>query len=300
LPILHEPHARHPGSLGRRELIQWLGAAAAARSLPACTEAGTRLPAPKTTPPVLLTTQQQSALAAFADYFVPPDDLPGGAQLGVVAYVDALLTALDGEAPLIFAGGPYSGRWPFATSDGQVGDVYPADGFKTFVPLDRYREAAWKLRLFGSAATPGGGINDAVIGVTLGLRNQIPQALDAAIASITVPLDTGTSAAQVEEAWLSLPSVDREALSELIFEGCFSSPEYGGNADYAGFHMCHFGGDVQPLGHTLYDEATGSYNEFIGTPVTSLDPGPDPDPLDAATQALIKTLVMFAGGEVYY
>jgi hypothetical protein len=299
LPVVRELPTT-PGSLGRRELFRWLGAVAAARALPACSSSsGTHvtMPPPKAS---FLTTQQQQALAALADYVFPPDDQPGGSALGVVSYVETLLTALDGDTAMIFAGGPYSGREPFSSPDGAIGSYYPPDSFTKFVALDRYRQAAWKLRLYGSAAIPGGGINDAVIGVTAGLRNQVPQALDAAIAAISVPLNTSTPAAQVAAAWNDLPNSDKNLVTELVIEGCFSSPEYGGNAKLQGFAICNFEGDVQPRGYSLYDAATGSYNQIPDHPVSTQNPGADPAPLDAQTEKLIETLVTFAGGKVYF
>ena len=300
LPVLRELPTT-PGSLGRRELIRWAGAMAAAQALPACSSSsGTHMmtqPPPAT--PFLTATEQQ-ALAAFADYVIPPDHQPGGFALGVVTYVEQLLPALDGKTPMIFAGGPYSGRQPYATSDGAVGKTFPPDSFKTFLPLDRYRQAAWKLRLFGSSAIPGGGINDAVIGKTIGLRDQVTQALDGAIAFSKVPLSPKTPAAEVNRAWNNLPAAAQALFTELVIEGCFSSPEYGGNAKLGGFEICHFEGDSQPLGYSLYDEATHSYNERPDAPVSKPNPGTDSDPMDAATRALITKLVTFAGGKGYF
>jgi len=296
LPILRDV------SLGRRELIRWAGALAAAQALPGCSSSsGVSPPPPPPSPPAsFLTAAQKDTLAAFADYIMPPDHQPGGSALGVVTYVENLLTALDGKTPLIFAGGPYSGRQPYATADGAVGKTFPPDSFKTFLPLDRYREAAWKLRLFGSSGVPGGGINDKALGKTVGYRKQVPDALDAANASSKAPLTTKTPAAEVTKAWNALPADAQVLLTELVIEGCFSSPEYGGNAKLGGFDICHFEGDSQPLGYSMYDEATRSYNERPDAPVSKPNPGPDPDPMDDATRMLITTLVMYAGGRVYF
>jgi hypothetical protein len=179
--------------------------------------------------PVVLTTTQQNALAGLADYIVPPDSDPGGWALGVVSYVEQVLTALDGTPQKVFAGGPYSGRQPYARPDGTPSTNYPPDSFTTFVPLDRYRLAAWQLRLKGSDNVPGGGINDAVLGKTIGWQTQVTTALDAAIAAISVPLDATTPAADVKEASEATGLDGKELITELVIEGCFSSPEYGGN-----------------------------------------------------------------------
>ncbi|MCX6366882.1 MAG: gluconate 2-dehydrogenase subunit 3 family protein [Armatimonadetes bacterium] len=39
----------------------------------------------------MLTETQRATLAAFADLIVPPDDAPGGAEAGAVAFVEDLL-----------------------------------------------------------------------------------------------------------------------------------------------------------------------------------------------------------------
>ena len=66
-----------------------------------------------TTEPELrfLTAHEHAALDAAADRLIPPlDSHPGGAALGVADYVDGLLGAFTVDPPLIFAGGPFSGR----------------------------------------------------------------------------------------------------------------------------------------------------------------------------------------------
>ncbi len=297
-----EPAPRAP--LGRRELIRWLGAVAAAQALPACDSSGTVVPMPKPPPgppqASFFTETQKNALAALADYLVPPDKDPGGAELGVVTYVESLLTALDGKTEMVFAGGPYSGRKPFATADGAPSTSFPPDSFKTFVPLDRYRQAAWKTRLFGSSATPGGPLNVSVLGMVTGMRDQVKQALDTAAAATSTPLSAMSSAADRQKAFDALAASDKTLITELVIEGCFSTPEYGGNANMAGFKMCNFPGDVQPLGYSLFDEKTGKYNELPDAPVSTADPGPDPDPMDDRTRSLLKTLITITGGKVYY
>ncbi|WP_394795662.1 gluconate 2-dehydrogenase subunit 3 family protein [Armatimonas sp.] len=40
----------------------------------------------------MLTDTQRATLAAFADTVIPPDDAPGGAEAGAVAFVESLLT----------------------------------------------------------------------------------------------------------------------------------------------------------------------------------------------------------------
>ena len=57
------------------------------------------------------TEHEYAVVAAAADRLIPPLDAhPGGAALGVADYVDSLLGAFTFDPPLIFAGGPFSGR----------------------------------------------------------------------------------------------------------------------------------------------------------------------------------------------
>jgi hypothetical protein len=298
------PKGEGSAALGRRELVKWIGAVTAARVLPGCSSSsGAAAPVkhpPPPPPPPFLSTKQQNALAALADYVLPPDQEPGGAALGVVSYVEGALTALEGATPKVFAGGPYSGREPFATPVGTPSSNFPEDDFTSFVPLDRYRLAAWKLRLLGSDGVDGGGINDAVIGKTIGWQTQVTTALDAAITAASAPLDATSPAAVIAEAWGALTPGAKAFLTELVIEGSFSSPEYGGNKSLAGFKLCNFEGDVQPLGYSLYDETIGAYKELPDAPVSTANPGPDPAPLDDMTRNLIKTLATVTGGKVYF
>jgi hypothetical protein len=306
LPLVRELRTERSevGELGRRDLVRWLGAVAAARMLSGCSSSsGGTTPVTHTPPPPappFLSTKQQDALAALADYVLPPDQDPGGAALGVVSYVETALTALDGSTQKIFTGGPYSGRKPYASPDGSMSKNFPPDSFDQFVTLDRYRLAAWKLRLLGSDKIPGGGINDAVIGPTIGWQTQVTTALDAAIAAVTVPLDATTPAAMVKTAFEAMGADAQAFVTELVIEGSFSSPEYGGNAKLGGFLFCNFEGDSQPLGYSLYDETTQSYNQLPLTPVSTANPGSDPAPLDDTTRSLIASLATVTGGKVFF
>ncbi len=90
-----------------------------------------------------LTAYEHAVLAAAADRLIPPLDAhPGGAELGVADYVDRLLGAFTFEPPLIFAGGPFSGR-----AGGEA-------SFDRFLPLSRHEELAWRTRIEGSLGIP--------------------------------------------------------------------------------------------------------------------------------------------------
>ena len=83
--------------------------------------------------PHFFTDHEHAVVAAAADRLIPPlDEHPGGAALGVADYVDQLLAAFTFDPPLIFAGGPFSGRF-----GGEA-------GFAQFMPLSRLEEIAWR------------------------------------------------------------------------------------------------------------------------------------------------------------
>jgi hypothetical protein len=258
-------------SLTRRQLIRVLGGAAALAAIPGCGD---------NTVPGPFSAAQRRALGAFADVILPPDDEPGGQQLGAVAFIERLLAAFDADPPAIFADGPFSGRTAFP--DGRV----PDNDFARFTELDRVTEAAWRLRILGTA--PDGS-------QVPSLFDQIAAGLDAAIAVHGADLDelspetlAGVFDAQ-DDAWKAL-------LIELVSEAAFAAPEYGGNADLAGWRICHFEGDSQPLGYSRFDGAR--YVERPGSPLSTANPGPDPAPIDREVDDLMKIVVAFLGGRV--
>ena len=273
-----------PWLLSRRQLIRALGGAAALVSigLPGC---GDNLH-PSSGP---FTDPQRRALAAFADVIIPPDDEPGGAALGAVAYIEGLLAAFDAMPPAIFANGPFSGRTPFAN-----GTVPPND-FASFVELDRVAEAAWRLRVFGSAGLPNGAPNEAKLGAVPSLADQIKVGLDAAIAlrgtgiDKLAPDELANLFDAQDDAWKAL-------MIDLVAEAAFCAPEYGGNVDLAGWKLCHFEGDSQPLGYSQFNGT--SYVERPDAPLTTANPGADPEPIDKDVEDLMKIVVAFLGGRV--
>jgi len=57
-----------------------------------------------------------ATLEALCDRLLPPDQDPGAMALGVLRYIEGLLTALDGRRPRIFAGGPIAAEIPSRTT----------------------------------------------------------------------------------------------------------------------------------------------------------------------------------------
>src|SRR5436190_533622 len=73
--------------------------------------------------------------------------------------------------------------------------------------------------------------------------------------SLDGALDADTVAAIFER----LGGEAKQTLIELVSQGAFAAPEYGGNRDGAGWALCNYEGDSQPLGYSLYDEKAGRY-----------------------------------------
>ncbi len=278
-------------------MLRWAGAASLS-TLPlelACSSHATPAPSPP-----YFTPAQAAMLNVLADAVIPPDDAPGGSALGVVSYIETLLTAFDFNPPRIFAGGPYSGRQATPLATGWPSKSFPDNEFSTFLELDRFQTKAWMLRIFGSSGVPGGGPNDAVTAPIIGLREAVASALTQAQAAM--PPGVPVSALTQEQKATILGSIDSgtsATLIELVIEAAFTAPEYGGNPNEAGWTMVSFEGDAQPLGYSWFDTTSGTYSEDAAHPVSTANPGPDPMPMDATTEQTVATAISLLGGTVF-
>ena len=302
-----------PLILARRTFLRTLAASAATGALPlGCGDS-----APEATPPPdagtapacgtgpaegFLTDDERRALAALADQVLVPDEVagrPGGAALGAVDYVEMLLTALDYDPPRIHAGGPYSGRQPFPDpTTGTPSDRFPTNDFAQFIPLSRVNLAAWRLYLYGSAGVEGGGPNDAVLGPARGLRDKVREGLCAAITAAAPRALDSLEPSEVATVWSGLPADFKDLVIDLVLEGAFAAPEYGGNRDLEGWKLIGFGGDSQPLGYSIFDETAAIYRERVEAPMTTANPGPDPEPMDDDTRSTFELATLALGGRV--
>jgi hypothetical protein len=281
----------------RRGVLRWAGAASLS-TLPleiGCSSHASPAPAPP-----YFTPAQADILNMLADAVLPPDDAPGGSALGVVSYIETLLTAFDFSPPRIYAGGPYSGREATPLSTGWPSTSFPQNEFATFLELDRFQTKAWMLRVFGSSGVPGGGPNDAVTGEITGLREAVASAISQAQAAM--PPGVEVSALTQEQKTTILGSIDvgtSGTFIELVTEAAFTAPEYGGNPDEAGWKMVNFEGDAQPLGYSWFNTTSGTYSEDAAHPVSTANPGPDPMPMDATTEQTVETAISILGGKVF-
>jgi hypothetical protein len=288
---------------GRRRFLEVVGAGAAGASLPAGLGScdGDVPPAPPA-PGRFLTSAEIVALEAAANVVLPGELGTSAADLGVAAYVDRLLSAFDDDPPSIWGGGPYSGRHPFAgDGTGEPSDRFPDHAFQRSIPLDPARELAWRIRLFGSAETPGGAFNDPVLGPVVGWRTLYRRGLAA--------LDEGAGRRgamrfadlDVDGRTAVLGQVRRadEAFGEVfvahVVEAAYGPPEYGGNRDLAGWRAASFDGDSMPLGYAL-PTASGGFAELDDRPTSAPNPGETYGDIDAEVLDVLRLVVLVAGG----
>jgi hypothetical protein len=268
---------------------------------PGCQDAPPELP-PDMTPDMtpahrFLTDEERQALAVFADYVLPPDDQPGGAALGAVDYVEALLTAMEYDPPRLLADGPFSDRNPIPLPDGSPSNVYPDNSFLRFLPLTREQQFSWRVLLYGSAGVSGGTPNDELLGPFVGFRDLCRSGLAQARQLAGRPV-AQLDVDEVDTLWRKLPGDFVSFVTQSVLEAAFGAPEYGGNRNLAGWKMIHVEGDVLPLGYSFYDEKSGRYRERADLPVTTKNLGPDPDPMDPETLLHLKFVVGALGGRM--
>ena len=272
--------------------------------------------------PRFFTRAERRTLEALCDRILPPDRDPGAKDLGAADYVETLLTAFDGAPPLLYAGGPFSGRTPYADRRGSRSGRSPENAFRRPLALTRLQELAWRAELFGSEAA---GLPAALVdqrgGPFEGLRDVYRQGLagvDALAqerggtrfpALSTAEQDDLLAALDGPDA-IDFPGRDESFLDVVIrhvLEGCFSAPEYGGNRGGRGWRMIGIEGDAQPLGYSVFSDASGAYRERRHHPMStpnrddlrggSLAPRPLSD--DALSiQDTIADLADFLGGVV--
>lgn len=287
--------------LTRRAVLKLLGAAGAAAALPACGD--NALP---TVRGRFFDEHQWAVIDLATDVVLPsaPDGL-GASAAGAVAYIDRLLSAFDDTPPAIFAGGPNSGRQPFPAADGSASDNVPDNDFETFLPLSRVQELAWRIRVFGSAATTGGDFNDAVLGEVVGLRDLYTQgiaALDAEAASRHAGATFDTLSGDDRALVLASVAGDQpaffRALVENTLEGTFAAPEYGGNQGLVGWQLARYDGDSAPLGHAqLVGDA---YVDREDQPTSGPSPGASDEDFSDDVIDQLTIAAVGSGGERFF
>ena len=175
--------------------------------------------------PRFLTPQEHAVVAAACDRLIPPDETsPGAAAAGAADYVDGLLGAFLVDPPLVWAGGPFSGR-----AGGQA-------SFARFLPLSPVEELAWRTRIEGSRGRAEREWNGPVVGLQESYRNGI-----AALGS-----DFADAPPDEQDRRLAATGDFARLLYQHACEAMYGAPEYGGNRDLAGWRAIGFPGDVLP------------------------------------------------------
>ncbi len=263
------------------------------------------------------TRAERRTLEALVDSMLPPDADPGAADLGVVGYIEQLLSAFDHPVPRLYAGGPFSGRNPFIDYErGAPSHRRPKNFFSKFVRPSRLQSLYWRWQLFGTAglsAVEQAQVAplDAQLGGPLrGLRDLYREGLrdldtESRLAEGAAFGDLDVAARErVRDAARATLPVDPRRGQNLIdivlrhtIEGVFAAPEYGGNRRGAGWALVGLEGDSQPLGYALYSRRDDTYYERVDHPLST--PNPDevagPRPLSAESDAIQQTIVVFTG-----
>ena len=254
--------------------------------------------------PRFFTDLERATLDAATALILPTDADAGAREAHAVDYIEALLTAFEYDPPLIFAGGPFSGRKPFPDgATGEPSDDVPKNALERFVPLPRVKEIAWRVRIYGSANVPGGDFNDTVLGPTKGWRDLYReglQALDAKARELLGAAFVDLPPEQQDEALVQTDFAFLGPLIEHTLEGCFAVPEYGGNAELANWRWVRFDGDSQPLGFSVFDESTASYKELPDAPVSQANPDEDFSGLQGDVLDLIESIATGTGGKRFF
>lgn len=199
-------------------------------------------PASADAPYRFLTPHQAAVLDAATRRLIPgPEDdpfergHPGAHEANVVRYLDTMLGAFSFSPPEVHAGGPWSNR---------AGGT--EDFMAEFVPLDRAQTYAWQERI----ANLQGQYTDGIA-----LLDQL----------------AGGDFTTVSKARQDSILGQGQALSftQLLFdhtiEGMYAVPEYGGNANLAGWRDIYWPGDVQPRGYTNAEVEAAQFDP-IGIP----------------------------------
>jgi hypothetical protein len=155
---------------------------------------------------------------------------PGAREADVTSYIDSMLGALgslDGAAPLVFAGGPWSNR-----------HTSGPDLMAHFVALDPVAQIAWRRRLTG-------------------WQQQYRQGIATLDQLAGGDFTKASHAKQDKILVMSAVSSFVSLLFEHTIEGLYAAPEYGGNRGLTGWKEIGFPGDIQPRGYTA-DEVSRS------------------------------------------
>jgi hypothetical protein len=171
---------------------------------------------------------QYAIVQAACARLIPTDQDPGATEACVVDFIDGFLGAFESDPPLIWAGGPFSGRFG--------GDPR----FATFHRLNHRDELAWRTRIEGSLGIP----ERERLGPVVGLQEKYRTGLTA------LGDDFPDVSPEEQDRRLKADEEFLELIHEHACEGMYGAPEYLGNRNQVGWSYIDFAGDVQPRGYT--------------------------------------------------
>ena len=294
--------ARERLELRRRDFLRAAAAGSsvaltAGAGLPACSGSGASTRR-------YLSADQRTTLEALAEALIPEDETVGALGAGAVDYVDRWLAAFDHPVPQLFRGGPYSGRVPYPDpATGDASNDYPTNHFHDVLEPTRLQEAAFRIEFFGSDSVPNGNVNDGIVPGTPGWLVLYRDGL-AQLESLAQQGGLASYADATPEQRLDLfdqtPKLFRDAVLDHLCEGMFCAPEYGGNRDQIAWRQYHYDGDSQPLGHTLFDPATGEPRDRPDQPCQTLDPNLPNDGFEKDIVTVLTIVALAQGGKRFF
>jgi hypothetical protein len=170
---------------------------------------------------------QYAVVQAACARLIPTDEQPGATEAGVVDYIDGFLGAFESDPPLIWAGGPFSGRFG--------GDP----SFAMFLRLSPNDELAWRTRIEGSLGIP----ERERLGSVTGFQDRYRSGIAA----------LGEDFCERSEAEQDQTLKDHPEFVRILYghacEGMYGAPEYLGNRGLVGWQNIGWAGDVQPRGY---------------------------------------------------
>jgi hypothetical protein len=290
--------------IGRRSFLWLLGAGGAALGLGGLW--GCRTPAGSTGGRVVarfFSSGERRTLEALAATVIPEDETVGALGAGAVEYVDRFLAAFGSRVPDLFRGGPFSDRNPYPDPrSGAASGRRPANAFLEVIPPTRLQELAFRALLEGPGAVPRAILTASLLPAA-GLRGLYRQGL-AGLESAARAAGAEDFAALDDAARLALfdaaPRDFQEAVLAQLAEGMFCAPEYGGNRDGVAWRDYHYGGDSQPLGHTLWDAERERLVDRPDQPNQTLDPALPNSGFEPEVLQLLEAMVAAQGGQRFF
>lgn len=183
--------------------------------------------------------RQFKIVESLMSRIIPEGETKGAKSAGAAWYLDKFLGAFSVDPPLIYAGGPFSGR--------KGGEA----NFNNFIPLSRVEELTWRIIIEGSRGIPEREFNGPVKGLqeiyTDGIAF-VEDLSDELFGQDILSIEENKMEKIVEKLRERNPDF-LEIVTNHAYEGTYGAPEYGGNRKLVGWQSINYPGDVQPVGY---------------------------------------------------